>query len=104
MGVFLPMRHGRRALMVAMLATALCADRAIAAAPRLAPQVGEMARQIAGRLSSSFRRTVPSIHLHQSRQEMSAPQTATALVIATSPAVHNAQSSPFQFRLPPPTV
>ena len=34
--------------MVAMLATALCADRALAAAPRLAPQVGEMARQTPG--------------------------------------------------------
>ncbi len=92
-------------LAVAVVAAALCADRAAAATPTLRPQVGEMARQLAGRLTGAFRRAIPSARFHQDRQERPMVRVATPrrgpVVLGV---VHRAELSELLLRLPPPLV
>jgi len=52
------MRRSRHVLAAVVVATALCADRASAAAPQVRPQVSQLARTVANKLTSSFRRVV----------------------------------------------
>jgi hypothetical protein len=87
-----------------MLATTLCADRAIAAAPVLQPEVSQLAERLVSRLSVSFGRTAPAIHLFVQRRRGVAKVSARPVPpAAIAPAVHQ-PLSPFQFRLPPPLV
>ena len=97
-----------------LMATALCADRVVTTAPTLreslaspsADPLARLATNLGSRFSGSFRRvTTPVARLHQERRDESVsasePIERVAPVVA---AFHVAQGSPFQFRLPPPTV
>lgn len=100
------MKRLRQMMAVALVATALCADRAASAAPAFRPQVGEMARQIAGRLAGSFRRVVAPARLDQARQERATDRVALGLVhlILPAAAIHPAELCEFYLRLPPPLL
>lgn len=88
-----------------MVATALCADRLSAATPAaLQPQVTEMAGRIVSRLQSTFRRTVSPVRIYQPREERDTQRAATHLLIDLTLDIAPRPTSPFQFRLPPPTA
>src|SRR5438046_9167 len=96
----------RQVLAVAVVATALCAaDRtgASAIAPVQARPHAGLARQLAQRLTSSFRVAVPVITLERARQQ-TPPTIPAPICLFDSPVIHPAQSTPFHFRLPPPTT
>lgn len=89
---------------VALVATALCADRVAVAAPVNRPQVSEMAGRLVNRLTVGLRRVMPAVRLHEARQEGAAAYVAV-LNSCLQPSISARQSfSPFQFRLPPPLV
>jgi hypothetical protein len=99
-------RNTRTIVAVTLLATALCADRAVAAsaaAEGSRVEAGPVTRGFAQRLTVSLRRVVAAVKLHPSRQEgvadcVLAVQSAQAQVLTC----HTDQGTPFQFRLPPP--
>ena len=96
------MSKARHILAVVAVATVLCADQAVTAAPAPKPHVAEMAARLVERLSQPFRRSVPSaVHpMNRSRAAFIATATCPLLVIAP----RHSDFSPFQFRLPPPVV
>ena len=98
------MRRSRHVLAAVVVATALCADRASAAAPLDKPQVAQLARTVAKKLTSSFRRVVPSIRFVENRREGLCDLTASLRTEVRTPIVHATMGSPFQFRLPPPAL
>ncbi len=83
---------------VVVVATALCADRAVASAPAQARSTP--ARSLASRITTSFRQTVPSVRLQPSRTLESAANHP--LPIRETASGVRSNFSPFQFRLPPP--
>ena len=99
----------RHILALTLVATVLCADRAVlAVAETPDPAIGfsggkpsGLARQMAQRLTQSLRQAV-TVQLHQTRlagQVMLAPgkpELSRVVAVAQRPL------SPFQFRLPPP--
>jgi hypothetical protein len=92
------MRRTKHVIAVMVVATALCADRAIASAPtssRSAP-----ARSLASRITTSFRQTVPAVRLQPGRTMESA--ASHPLPICEIASGVRSEFSPFQFRLPPP--
>jgi hypothetical protein len=96
--------RSQKVLAVAFLATALCADRAITAAPAFRQETtsGTFAGRLVARLTVSLRRVVPYARVYQSRRE----ERAGEQVIAWPPvlSLRPLALSPFQFRLPPPTA
>ena len=98
------MRKTRTVLAVALVATALCADRVAVAAPQgpQAASLTQVARRVVVRLTVSFRQAVPGVTIHEVRQEGDAAGQRVAAVPATPLGVHTVQGTPFQFRLPPP--
>ena len=96
----------RQVLAVLAVTTALCADRATAAAPTPRPQASHLAGRIVDRLTRSFGRTIADASRVQPRQPAVGVRTSirpTPTPIAFAPASH-LPLSPFQFRLPPPTL
>jgi len=63
------MRHARKVLAVALVATALCADRAAYAAPALRPQAIERAGGIVQRLTARLSRVVSTVQIVEIRRE-----------------------------------
>lgn len=98
------MRKTRVILTVALVATALCADRAAAATPVLRPQLTEAARSFADRLSSNLRRVIATVRLTPQRQSTGVVIASVPRRSVVAPVVHASQLSPFQFRLPPPVI
>ena len=99
------MRRTRHVLAAVVVATALCADRATAAAPAMKPQVSSLARTVASKISASFRRVVPTVRFVEDRREGLCDAIAHPPAEAGSPiARHPSDASPFRFRLPPPTL
>src|SRR5277367_1750938 len=101
------MMHPRRSahvLTVAILTSALCADRIAAAMPATATQeVGSFAEQLLDRLSVGFRRVVTVIRFCQTRlTHHSYRMVQFPAVTPQVPAVH--QVSHFHCRLPPPAT
>ena len=98
--------------MVAFVATALAADRAVAAAPQDRPGRSQTtatpnaARRLAGRLVVTFRQSVPSLPWRPFRQDLlkTQPQTFPTFAPDAEPPASQFDSSPFQYRLPPPAV
>jgi hypothetical protein len=88
-------------LAVTLVATALCADRAMASPAPQMPDVSVGQRTLVGRLSVSFRRCVPAIRLLETRRDLDRP-ALTVVPMPELPAIAPATVSPFQFRLPPP--
>ena len=85
------MNRSRQLLMVAFVATALAADRAVAAAPQDRPSRSQTtatpnaARRLAGRLVVTFRQSVPSLPWRPFRQDVlkAQPQTFPTLLSQT---------------------
>ena len=89
--------------MTVVMSAALCADRVAVAAPQArAQQPASVASRVMDRLSLSLRRVVPSIKVIETRREGVSVEPRVAIpqpvLIAQRPI------SPFQFRLPPPTL
>jgi hypothetical protein len=96
--------RSQKVLAVAFLATALCADRAIIAAPSFQSEgtTGTLAGRLVARLSVNLRRTIPAARVYQTRREGIAHEAAA---FAPAPAVFLPVAlSPFQSRLPPPAL
>jgi hypothetical protein len=95
------MKNARQLIAVTLMATAICADRSLPAAPA-EPVTSHFAGRFIERLSVNFRRVVPACRLYTPQRfglppmEMSAPGPGVT-VDWVSPRL-----SPFQFRLPPP--
>ena len=110
----LTMKRTRQVLVMTLMATALCADRVVTTAPTLreslantsADPLARLATNLGSRFSGSFRRTTtPVVRLHQERRETSVTPSAPVEPVAmVAPTPHVAQGSPFQFRLPPPSL
>lgn len=86
---------------VMIVTAALCADRAVAAAPQLRPAVGNIATRFVDRLARKLGQTVTGVKFRPVRSENDRP----AVFVSTDPAAPvglHAEVSPFQFRLPPP--
>ena len=113
------MRKTRTIVAVTLLATALCADRAVAtAAARAAsnadaslPSNGRDRTQnhsgqqtFAQRFTRSLRQVVPSLQLHQTRRDGLAPMDIRGDVRQSQSSGRGVETTPFQFRLPPPTL
>src|SRR5205809_4748345 len=99
------MRRTRQVIAVMVVATALCAaERTQAALPAVVarPQSHGLARTLAQKLTSSFRQTVSVVRVVGVRAEECAPSFALPIREAASGV--RSDFSPFQFRLPPPTV
>lgn len=97
------MRRSRHVIAVIVVATALSADRVAQAAPQARPHVTQLARTFASKLSTGLQRVVPGVTLVQDRREgETKPATRVVLTEVSTPAVHTAQGTPFQFRQPPP--
>jgi hypothetical protein len=94
--------RSQKVLAVAFLATALCADRAIIAAPtfRQESSSGTLAGRLVARLAVNLRRVVPYVRVYQSRREETVREHADAWPVPA--AICPLAFSPFQFRLPPP--
>jgi len=95
------MKRSRQVLAIALLAAALCADRAVAAAPALRPRVTTVASRLVTRLSVSFSRVVPSVRFFETRRIGIVADSAR---IPTTDATecHRVRLSPLLLRLPPP--
>jgi hypothetical protein len=96
------MKRTKHVIAVVVVATALCADRSLSAAPvpRSADTSAGLARSFASKLTSNLRRAVAPI--------VSVPTRSDEQVQTFAPAIREEASgirvelSPFQFRLPPP--
>ena len=99
------MRKSRNILVVMLVAFALCADRAAASAtPSARPHIGQMTRQVVGQITRRFQRVVPAPKFVENRRE-GLTRVASDDVPADRPTgLHACESTPFQFRLPPPTL
>jgi len=98
------MRRSRQVLAVAFLATALCADRAVTAAPILRPQptAGSLAGRLVSRLTVNLRQSIPAARVFETRREGSVPTVRPIAPVITL--IAPLALSPFQFRLPPPAL
>jgi hypothetical protein len=91
-------------LAAVVVATALCADRAATAAPQARPQVAQLARSVASKLSASFRRVVPTIRFVEDRRAVSVASVLPSAEAGWPTVTHASAASPFRFRLPPPAL
>jgi hypothetical protein len=102
------MRRTRQVLAIVVVATALFADRGMAAptmrpdpAPRAA---GSLAGRFIDRLSRGFSRSVPVVLPRQARRAVLAVLPVRPSSGDQSFGLSHRPVSPFQFRLPPPPV
>jgi hypothetical protein len=110
------MTRARHAIAVVLVATALCADRtAVSAAPAGAGQEplaasqaspsSSLAARFVNRLTAGLRRAVPGFAIvYQARQDQPTGSAIAFLAPADHATPQHQPISPFQFRLPPPTV
>jgi hypothetical protein len=97
------MKRTRQVLAIALVATALCADRAVASAPSLRPQVSSAAGKLVTRLSVSFKRVVPAVRVYENRRDGAVSQ-ANDFPVRDLPVAVSARLSPLLLRLPPPAL
>ena len=97
------MRRTRHVIAVMVVATALCADRSVSAAPIARPQSAGFARTFASKLTTSLRRAVAPAAPVQSVRMVESASVAAQPVRDAASGLHPT-FSPFQFRLPPPSL
>jgi hypothetical protein len=95
------MKNARQLIAVTLMATAICADRSLAAAPA-EPARTHLAGRLIERLSVNFRRVVPACTLCQPQRFGLPPMQILATVRDCDVLWIPRPLSPFQFRLPPP--
>ena len=97
------LRATRQVLAVVAVTTALCADQVVQAAPVARTQTIELAGRLVMHLARRLRRVVAAIRPWQERLrgvlQLRRPALMPALAFVAPRPI-----SPFQFRLPPPTV
>jgi hypothetical protein len=93
------MRRTRHVIAVMVVATALCADRAVSAAP----QARTPAPSFATRIARSFGQSVPSVRVQLQPARIAESAKSFPLPIREAASGVRDDLSPFQFRLPPPT-
>jgi hypothetical protein len=99
------MRQARHILAVALVATALCADRTVATAPQVRPQTAGAAGRLVSRLSVSFQRVVSGVKLYQPRAERFDDAAAPVVVRNAAETLgYRRAFSPIEFSLPPPAL
>jgi hypothetical protein len=98
------MRRLGNILAVTLVALALCADRVTAAAPAVRPQISQVTRQVVRQVTKRFQRVVPAVKIVQDRQEGIRRLTSQDVPADMPTGLHDAQTTPFQFRLPPPAL
>lgn len=99
------MRQTRHILAVALVATALCADRTVAAAPQVRPQTSSVAGRLVSRLSVRFQRVLPGVKLYQPRAERFDDAAAPVLLRNKAETLgYRRAFSPIEFSLPPPAL
>jgi hypothetical protein len=96
------MRRTRHVIAVVVVATALCADRAVAAAPRATSESPGLARSLATKLTSSLRRSVAPVRMVATRSYETI--RVPSLPIRDAESGMRIELSPVQFRLPPPAL
>ena len=98
------MNRSRHILAVLAVTAALCADQLASAAPIPKTPVAEIAARLVVRLSESFPKTVSCDVRPEIRpQRFETPLAATPTPVAEAIIAHQT-TSPFQFRLPPPSL
>jgi hypothetical protein len=98
------MKHRSQKLVAVMMVTAaLCADRALAAAPVERVESARPTASFITRLTRNLGRTVQAVKLHRDRSDSERPTPLLVAAPAELPPVHR-PVSPFQFRLPPPLI
>lgn len=98
------MRRYRNILAVTLVALALCADRATAAVPAVRPHISQVTRQVVREVTRRFQRVVPAVKIVQHRHDGVARVPSDRVPTSVPAGLHDSQGTPFQFRLPPPTV
>ncbi len=100
------MRRARQVLAVALVATALCADRAATAAPALRPQSIERAGGIVQRLTARLSRVVSTVKIVEIRREGTATiiQKRFVSALRTADLRPCLRFGPALFPTPPPVL
>lgn len=99
------MRNAKHLIAVTLMATAMCADRAIPTAPTQAPATANLASRLMERLAVSLRAVVPGARIYQVRRWGLRPANDPPMAPPTMAVnLQSAPLSPFQFRLPPPRL
>jgi hypothetical protein len=98
------MSKSRHIFAVLAVTVALCADQVASAAPLAKAPVAEMAARLVIRLSQSFGRTTSNDVRAEVRRPGTVPQVRTWDATTHEPVVAHRAISPFQFRLPPPSL
>jgi len=100
------MTRSRRVIAILAVSMALCADSVASAAPATKMPVAEMAARLVVRLSENFRFASVAERRIQTRQSLPSQLVLPVQRIRASaePAPQNLAFSPFQFRLPPPSI
>jgi hypothetical protein len=93
----------RQIILITLVATALCADRAVYALPAVNHTVANVAGRVASKLANTFRRTASNYRTVQFRTAGKSTVASNWPAIAPAHSAHFA-FSPFQFRLPPPMI
>src|SRR2546423_13245354 len=100
------MKRTRHLIAVALVATALCADRAVAAAPQVRSE-GSVAGRIVSRITTGLRRAVSAVRIYETRQDaviVRSRPVGTSRIDDAARVEFHPTFSQFQFRLPPPTL
>jgi hypothetical protein len=97
------MRCRRNIIAITLVAAALCADRAVVAAPILRPQMTNVASRLVSRLSARFQRVTPAILIYQNQNDAIVSAEKHVLISDTT-ACFGTRLSPLLLRLPPPGV
>lgn len=90
-----------RLIAVTLMATAICADRSLPAAPA-EPVTSHFAGRLIERLSVNFRRVVPAAQFYKPQRFGLPPMEMTPACPSVTVDWVSPRLSPFQFRLPPP--
>jgi hypothetical protein len=98
------MKRSRHILAVLAVTAALCADQLASAAPLPKAPVVEIAARLVIRLSESFPRAVARDVRPQVRSERFEASAEVAPAPMAEAVVAHRNVSPFQFRLPPPSL
>ena len=97
-------RPARHVLTIALVATALCADRAVASAPALRPAVADVAGDLVTRLSVRFARVVPAVRVVEVRTFDRVEPSPTIRTDDLTSTGFTTRLLPQFLRLPPPAL
>lgn len=96
-------RSFRQVVAVTLVATVLCADHVVCAAPHWQKPAVDLACKLVQRLRVSFKHAVPSLRLYV-RRPAGPVRVGRPLALLAQRLVPVISLHPFQFRIPPPRV